>query len=91
MALSNQQLMEQADKLYEQYGRPLEQDHWGEYVAIFPDGRLALGCSSLEALDQAVNEFGPGSFLFKVGDRVVGRWRRHGLGKGQTFLVGQSC
>jgi hypothetical protein len=32
-------LNEQADKLYEQYGKTLEREHWGEYVAIFPDGR----------------------------------------------------
>ena len=77
MAASGQQLVEQADNLYEQYGRPLEQEHWGEYAAIFPDGSLVLGRSRLEVLDQAVYQFGPGSFLFKVGERVVGRWRRN--------------
>ena len=75
MAASNQQLMEQADSLYEQYGKPLEEEHWGEYVAIFADGRFALGTSHLEALEKAVDQFGQGSFLFKVGDRVLGRWR----------------
>ncbi len=29
----------------------------------------------LEALDKALAQFGPGSFLFKVGDKAVGRWR----------------
>ena len=77
MAASSQQLMEQAESLYEQYGRPLEKEHWGKYVAIVQDGRLALGTSRLEALDKALAQFGPGSFLFKVGDRVVGRWRRN--------------
>ena len=76
MAASNQQLMEQAESLYEQYGRPLEEDHWGEYVAISPDGRTVLGASRLEVLDKALAQFGPGSFLFKVGERVVGRWRQ---------------
>ena len=75
MAESSQQLTEQAEKLYEQYGRPLEQKHRGEYVAIFPDGRLVLGKSRLEVLDQALSQFGPGSFLFKIGEKVVGRWR----------------
>lgn len=75
MAASRQQLLEQADKLYEQYGRPLEQECWGEYIAIFPDGRFLLGKSRLEVLDQALAQFGPGSFLFKVGEKVVGRWR----------------
>ena len=76
MAESSQQLIEQAESLYEQFGRPLEEEHWGEFVAIFPDGRTALGRSALEALDKAVADFGPGSFLFKVGDKDVGRWRQ---------------
>jgi hypothetical protein len=75
MAESSRQLTEQAEKLYEQYGRPLEQKHRGEYVAIFPDGRFVLGESRLEVLDQALARFGPGGFLFKVGEKVVGRWR----------------
>jgi hypothetical protein len=75
MAESSQQLTEQAEKLYEQYRRPLEQKHRGEYVAIFPDGRFVLGESRLEVLDQALARFGPGSFLFKIGEKVVGRWR----------------
>jgi hypothetical protein len=29
-----QQLHQQAEALYDQYGKPLEQDHWGEYVVI---------------------------------------------------------
>ena len=77
MAASSQQLMEQAESLYEQYGRPLEEKHWGAYVAIFPDGRFALGTSHLEVLDKALAQFGQGSLLFKVEDRVVGRWRRN--------------
>ena len=76
MAISNQKLMEQADGLYKQYGKPLEQEHWGEFVAIFPDGRSVLGNSQLEVLEQALDQFGPGSFIFKVGDKVVGKWRR---------------
>ncbi len=76
MAASGQQLMKQAERLYEQYGIPLEKEHWGEYIAIFPDGRWVLGLSRLETLDQALVKFGPGSFVFKLGDKVVGKWRR---------------
>ena len=78
MAASSQQLMAQADSLYMQYGKPLEQEHWGEFVAIFPDGRLVLGNSQREVLEQGLDQFGPGSFVFKVGDKVVGKWRRRG-------------
>ena len=62
-------LNEQADKLYEQYGKPLEREHWGEYVAIFPDGRTVLGKSPHEVLDMALDTIGRGSFLFKIGGR----------------------
>jgi hypothetical protein len=68
-------MLKRALSLYEQYGKPLEQEHWGEYIAIFPDGRFLLGQSRLEVLDQALAQFGPGSYLFKVGEKVVGRWR----------------
>jgi hypothetical protein len=75
MTPSNQELMDQAERLYEQYGKPLEQEHWGEYVAIFPDGRSIIGQSRLEVLDQALAQFGRGSFLFKVREKIVGKWR----------------
>ncbi len=75
MAASSQQLMKQADSLYKQYGRPLEPEHWGEYVAIFPDGRTLVGPDLLIVSDQALDEFGKGSFVFKVGVKAVGKWR----------------
>ena len=76
MAASSQQLMEQADTLYEQYGNPLEQDHWGEFVAIFPDGRTVVGPDLMIVSDQALAQFGKGSFVFKIGVKAVGKWRR---------------
>jgi hypothetical protein len=63
------------DELYERYGRPLERDHTGEYAAISPRGEVVLGRTMHEAARQAADQFGPGSFLIKIGDRVVGRWR----------------
>lgn len=77
MSISGQQLIERAESLYVLYGKPLEKEHWGEYVAIFPDGRWVLGSSRVEALDQALVQFGAGSFVFKVGEKVVGKWRRN--------------
>jgi hypothetical protein len=75
MAESSQHIAEQAEKLYEQYGKPLEQNNRGKYVAILPDGRFVLGESRLETLEKALAQFGPRSFFFKVGDKAVGRWR----------------
>lgn len=76
MPTSGHELLEQAEHLYQQYGKPLEKEHWGEYVAIHPDGRFVLDPSQLAALEQALAQFGPGSFLFKVGEKAVGRWRQ---------------
>lgn len=61
--------------LYEQYGKPLEQEHWGEFLAVSADGRVLLGRDHLEVAQQALAEFGPGGFLYKVGEIAVGRWR----------------
>lgn len=63
------------DEIYDQYGRALEQNHRGEYVAISPRGELVIGPTMHEVAQKAVQQFGPGSFLFKIGDRAVGRWR----------------
>lgn len=74
MAAVDQERERQADALYDQYGRLLEKEHWGEYVAIAPDGRTILAPSVSEAVEKAVETFGPGSFLFKVGEKAVGKW-----------------
>ncbi len=62
-------------RLYELYGKPFEAQHWGEYVAITPDGRTVLAPTLLEAMQSATTAFGPGSYVFKVGERAVGKWR----------------
>ena len=70
-----QALSAEADRLYEQYGKPLEGDHLGEFVAISRDGRTLLGTSAGQVGRQAKEAFGPGNFVFKIGPRVVGKWR----------------
>jgi hypothetical protein len=75
MATDQTALTEQAIRLYDRYGKPLEREHYGEYVAIFPDGQTVLGISPHEVLDKAVDTIGPGSFVFKLGEQVVWRWR----------------
>jgi len=59
------------DELYERYARPVEPEHVGQYVAIFPDGRRVFAGSVHEVVDKALEEFGSGAFVFKVGERVV--------------------
>jgi hypothetical protein len=66
--------LRQMDALYEQYGKPLETKHWGEFVAIAPDGRSVLAPTVLEAAELAEETLGRGVFLFKVGEKVVFKW-----------------
>ena len=80
MQTSNQPLHGEAldrrfDELYEAYGKPLEADHWGEFLAVSQDGQTILGSSMDEVAHRAAEAFGHGIFLYKVGERAVGRWR----------------
>jgi len=62
-------------KLYEQYGRPLEGSHGDQFVAISDDGRTILGSQDIDVLEQAVELFGSGKFAFRrIGHRAIGRW-----------------
>lgn len=62
-------------RLYEEYGKPLEVAHKGEYVAIGPAGQTILGKRTGEVLKEAIEAFGRGNFgLFRVGHRALGRW-----------------
>jgi hypothetical protein len=66
----------EADRqLYERFGKPLEGDHLGEYVAIAPDGRTILGSRAADVLQRAVETFGSGNFaISQVGHTTLGRW-----------------
>ena len=79
MTPDNQHVTRQTEelsrKLYEQYGKPLEAEHTGEYVAIAKDGGTLLGSSLQEVVDNATEALGPGNFVYKIGPRVVGKWR----------------
>ena len=72
---AEQRRKQEAERLYQQHGRPLEAEHRGEYLAISPEGKTLLGPTLLEVLKQAREAFGPGNFVFKVGQRAVGKWR----------------
>ena len=65
------------DRLYEQYGRVLEPEHQGEFVAISSDGQTIIGTDELTVATQAVERFGPGTFaLRRIGADAEIRWRR---------------
>ena len=72
--LEQRRLLQEGDDLYDRYVRPLEADHWGEFVAVSREGRVLLGSDVREVGRQARDAFGPGNFVFRVGPRVTGRW-----------------
>ena len=66
---------EEDQQLYERYGKPLEEHHKGEYLAIGPKGQTILGKSTSEVLKKAVEAFGSGNFgLFRVGYPGLDKW-----------------
>jgi len=75
MSARDKAKLAEMDRVYEEYGKPLEAGHWGKFIAIAPDGRSVLGDTRLEAAERGLEAFGRGIFLFKVGERVVGRMR----------------
>ena len=65
----------EADRVYETYVKPLEQDHWGEYIAVSRDGKLLLGASLEDLTEEAVSALGRGHFAFRIGALEVGKVR----------------
>ena len=64
------------DSLYERYGKPLESKHHGEYAAINKDGRVIAGADDVAVLDQAIQVFGSGNFIFRrIGYSYVDKLR----------------
>ncbi|MGD9891507.1 MAG: hypothetical protein AB7R89_10955 [Dehalococcoidia bacterium] len=68
-------LNREADRLYETYGKPLEGEHWGEFVAIATDGRTVIAATAVEAVKSGRHAFGPGNVIFKIGERFVSTLR----------------
>ena len=75
MTTRNEEQTAEGDRLYEQYGKPLEEDHWGEYLVVTPEGEWILGATDLEALEKADASLHSGGYLFKVGEIVLGKIR----------------
>ena len=62
---------EQTAQIYEQYGKPLEAEHWGKYLAVHPDGRTVLTDDYETLKEHAHAELGMGIYVFKIGSRAV--------------------
>ena len=72
MTMTNDETLKQGDELYERYGKPLEAEHWGKFVAIAPDGKIVLGSDMSEVFFEACEILGEEFIQFKVGPRAVG-------------------
>lgn len=70
-ALTPKQANKLGDKLYQKYGKPLEKDHWGEFIAISEAGKTVLSVDLKKLFQKSLEKLGPGSFVFKVGEKVV--------------------
>ena len=67
--------LEQQTRLYNQYGKQLEAEHTGEFVAICEDGRVMLGDHEGNLFFAAVDEFGRDNFaLRRVGTEKIYGW-----------------
>jgi hypothetical protein len=75
MATEQQKLKRQANRLYDRYAKPLEDENPGRYIAVSPKGEFLLGDDLLDITVKATEAFGRGNFVFKLGERVVGNWR----------------
>jgi hypothetical protein len=74
MTAQTPSLLEQSEALYERYGKPLEKKHLGKYIAISLTGKTLIADTVMELMQQAKETLGPGNFIFKIGERAVGKW-----------------
>ena len=66
-------------RLYEQYGKALEKEHAGEFVAISLEGEIILDRKMGSLLKRAVEEFGNDNFaMARVGHEAMVEWMRAG-------------
>ena len=73
---SKSTLSQQAQKLYERYGVPLEAEHSGDFIAISTQGKVVRAPTLQQVLDLSLEQLGKGSYVFRVGaDRSVITWR----------------
>lgn len=63
----------ESDNVYQKFVKPLEKDHWGKFVAVSSKGKTILTDSLFEAVEKGIRILGSGNFVFKVGEKVVGK------------------
>ena len=69
------QKLEEQQELYDKYGKALEIEHTGEFVAISRDGEILLGKRMGELLKRAIDTFGRDNFaMARVGHETMTEW-----------------
>jgi len=56
------------DRMYEQYVKPVEQDHLGEYVVVTPAGEMYFAQTQSELVKKTMHLREGGNCLYKVGE-----------------------
>ena len=69
----NEKINKLGDRLYDKFGKPLEKDHWGKYIAISEDGKIALSPKLVDVFKKS-ESFSTPSYIFKVGEKAVYKW-----------------
>jgi len=72
---TRRELRDQADDLYERYGKPLQETYAGQYVVIAPDRQTVIGPTLIAVAQAAAATLGRGNLAFKIGDRAVATWK----------------
>ena len=74
-----EQKLKEQRRLYERYGKALEKDHTGEFVAISLEGEVILDRKMGKLLKRAVETFGQDNFaMARVGHEAMVEWMRAG-------------
>jgi hypothetical protein len=75
MTVQTPSLLEQSEALYERDGKPLEKTHGVNTSLVSMTGKTLIADTVMELMQQAKETLGPGNFIFKIGERAVGKWR----------------
>ena len=68
--------LQDSDRLYDRYVRPLEPEHRGKYASITLAGETVIAQTLVEAIQEADDRFGQDATVtFKIGAKVVGKIR----------------
>ncbi len=75
MADSSASGVQDANRIYDLHVKPVEDLHRGEYAVVWSDGQTVFAGTLLDAARLAHRAPSADNFIFKVGERVLGKLR----------------